>query len=118
MRVEETTKVATIDEPKREKMLVTTDENIIMGGLKRSLFGLELYNTITKSTRLQMSVFTYLRPNFLFRRWTILRLSRGPSQAKQMVPRRMLPHPDTSYSLISPSTRQLAGHIRTRRIPF
>ena len=32
-------------------------------------------------------------------------------RAKPVVPRRTLPHPDTSYPLISPSTQPLAGHI-------
>ena len=40
---------------------------------------------------------------------------RGPSrppQAKQIVPRRILPHPDTSYPLIRPTTRLFAWHIQ------
>jgi hypothetical protein len=33
-------------------------------------------------------------------------------QAKPMVPRRILPHPDTSHPLVSPATQPLAGHIQ------
>ena len=32
--------------------------------------------------------------------------------AKQMVLRRILPHPDTSHPLIRPTTRPFAGHIQ------
>ena len=35
-----------------------------------------------------------------------------PPQAKQMVPGRILPHPDTIYPLISPFTQRLVGHIQ------
>ena len=35
-----------------------------------------------------------------------------PPQAKPMVPRRILLHHDTSYSLINPSIQLLAGHIQ------
>ena len=35
-----------------------------------------------------------------------------PPQTKQMVPRRFLPHPDTSHPFVTPSTQQLAGHVQ------
>ena len=61
-----------------------------------------------KSTRLQMPTLSRLKLNPLLRRWTFLR----PPQANSMVPRRIFPHPDTSYPLISPSIRPHVGHIR------
>lgn len=35
-----------------------------------------------------------------------------PPQAKPVVPRRILPHPDASHLLVSPATQALAGHIQ------
>ena len=61
-----------------------------------------------KSARLQMPTLSYLKLNSLLRRWRFLR----PLQAKPMAPRRIFPHPNTSYLLISPSIQPLAGLIR------
>ena len=83
-----------------------------MESSKCSLFGLGLSSTMKKSTRLQMSILSRLRLNSLFRRQTFPRLPRDSYRAKPMVPCRTLLHDDTSYSLISPSTQPLAGHIQ------
>ena len=48
--------------------------------------------------------------HFLFCRRAFPRLPRP--QAKPIVPRRTIPHHDTSYSLINPSIQLLAGHIQ------
>ena len=64
-----------------------------------------------KSIWLQMPILGRLRLNYLSpngRSPASLR----PPQVKPRVPRRILLHHDTSYSLISPSIQPLAGHIQ------
>ena len=115
--MEETTRGATIDKPIRETMFVTTDENI-MGGLKCSLFGLELCNTMTKSTRLQILILGYLRLNSLFRRWTILRHPRGPRRRSKWSLVRSFHTPIPVIRSLALLLNGLRGAFRTRGIPF
>ena len=77
-----------------------------MGGLKYSL-AKQHDGEICESTRLQMATLSRLKL-YSLRRWTFLR----PPQLKPMVPRRIFPHPDTSYPLISLSIQPHMGHIR------
>ena len=77
-RVGEMTKTTSFDEPTREETFVMT------GGLKCSLFGLRLSNTMTKSTRLQMPTPGCLKLNSLplaslCTVWTIASVSVCPS---------------------------------------
>ena len=71
-----------------------------MVGLKCSIFGFELCKTMTKSTRLQMTTFGYLKLNSLFCRWTILRSSAVPTG-------------EADDHSSDPSTQPLAGHTQS-----
>ena len=108
MRVEETTKVATIHEPQREKMFVTTDENGRLKMLPLRAQAIQHDHEIDPSANVNLHLSQ-----------TRLPLPHvddpspppGPPLANQ-VPHRTHPHADTSYPLIGPSTRQLTGHIQ------
>ena len=83
-----------------------------MGDLKCSLFGLGQSNQ-KESARLQIPTLSHLKLDSL----SLPQVEVHPPtlrlpQAKPMVPRSILPHPNTSHLLVSPATQPLAGHIQ------
>ena len=88
------------------------------GGLKCSLFGFEICNTMTKSTRLQMSTFSYLKLNSLFRRWTMLGLPRGPCRRSRWFLVGSFHASVPVIRSLAPSPKRLRETIRTRRNTF
>jgi len=106
--VEETTKVTCIDEPIREKVFVTTDAK---GYLK-----LSPPRTRAKQHDVEVGLSANANPQppqLQLPRPQVEVPSRPPRppQAKPMVPRRILPHPDTSHPLVSPATQPLVGRV-------
>ena len=102
--MEETTNVAHIDVPIREKMFVTTDEN----GTLKLLFGLGQSNKMTESTPLQISTLSHLK----LAQVEVPSPSPRPPQAKPIVPHWVLSHPiPVTQSLALPPNR-LRGYIQ------
>ena len=107
--VEEMTNVASIDEPIREKMFVTTDEN---GKLKMLPLRARAKQ---QDDGLDSSANANPQPpqaRFPLPQVEVPSPPPRPPQAKPMVPRRILPHPDISLPLVSPATQLLAAHIQ------
>jgi hypothetical protein len=106
---ETTTKVTSIDEPIREKMFVTTDEK---GRLKM----LPL-RTRAKQHDHEVGLSANANPpppraQLLLSQVEVPSPPQRPPQAKPMVPRRILPHPDTVHPLVSLAAQPLAGRIQ------
>jgi hypothetical protein len=106
---EETTKVTNIDEPIREKMFVTTDEK---GRLK-------MLPLRTRAKQHDDEVGSSANANpqppqaqLLLSQVEVPSPPPRPPQAKPMVPRRILPLPDTVHPLVSLATQPLAGRIQ------
>ena len=109
VRVGETTKVTSSDDPIRERMIVTTDEK---GELKMIPL-----RTRAKQHDHQVDLSANANPQppqaqLLLSQVEVPSPPPRPPQAKPMVPRRILPHPDTSHPLVSSASQPLAGRIQ------
>ena len=100
--MEETTKMTGFDDPIREKMLVTTDENGRLKMLSLRSRARQHDDEADSSANTNLS-----RPKLN---------SQFPRQqtpdAKPMVLRQALPHSNTGHFLVIPVTQPLTGHIQ------
>ena len=109
VRVGETTKVTSSDDPIRERMVVTTDEKgeLKMIPLRTRAKQHDHQVGSSANANLQPSQAHLPLPQV-----EVPSPPPRPPQAKPMVPRRILPHPDTSHPLVSSASQPLAGRIQ------